>query len=191
VRLRLRWLWTAGSAGLLAALLMGIAITEPGNVQVYTLPVGVYLLALGLSYRRSPSFFGPHMVMHEAVIVAGLLVMVLPPAAQSFAPGGGRYGLELIAGGLVFLVLGFVLVSRWLAVGGVLTLTGVAVRWLFLFSTAVPYWLTLALAGMALIAVGLLLLLERERWDRTRARIARWWQEFSVESSGTEARGPV
>src|SRR5687767_14185769 len=41
VRLGRRWLWTAGTAGMMGALLMGIAITEPGNVQAYTLPVGV------------------------------------------------------------------------------------------------------------------------------------------------------
>jgi hypothetical protein len=59
-------------------------------------------------------------------------------------------------------------------VGGVLTLTGVGVRWLFTDS-AVPFWLTLGFVGMALLGVGTLLLFERERWDRARARIRRWW----------------
>ena len=107
-------------------------------------------------------------------MVAGVLMLVLPPAEQSFAPGGGRFALELIAIGLLLLAVGLALYGRWLVAGGVLTLTGVAVRWLT-SGTTVPYWLTLGIVGMALLGVGLLLLLERERWDRARARIVRWW----------------
>jgi hypothetical protein len=115
------------------------------------------------------------MECHEAVIAAGMLVLSLPAAAPALAPGGGRYGLELIAGGLAFLVLGLLLSSRWLVAGGVLTLSGVALRWLALIGSEAPYWLTLGAVGMALLAAGLLLLFERDQWDRTRTRIGRWW----------------
>jgi hypothetical protein len=175
IRLRQRWVWTSGGWGLVLALLLGIAIAQPDNVQAYTLPVGLYLVALGLGYRRSPEFFGTHMNTHEAVIVAGLLFFTLPPGQQSFGPGGGKYGLELIAGGLVFLALGLTVASRWLVAGGVLTLSAVALRGLTVFGTEAPYWLTLGLVGTALLGVGMLLLLQRERWERARSRIARWW----------------
>jgi hypothetical protein len=46
---------------------------------------------------------------------------------------------------------------------------------LTVFGTEAPYWLTLGLVGTALLGVGMLLLLQRERWERARSRIARWW----------------
>jgi hypothetical protein len=47
----------------------------------------------------------------HTVLIAEMLLIELPPAEQSFAPGGGIFGLELIAFGLLFLVLGLVLTS--------------------------------------------------------------------------------
>ena len=177
VRLRRRMVWVGGTGGLLAALLMAIAMSQPENVQAYTVPAGIYFVVLGLTWRRSRKFFGAHMLAHEAVVVLGLLCLILPPAEQSFAPGGAVYGLELIGLGLLFLLVGFTLSARWLVSGSVLTLSGVAVRWLTIFGREAPYWLTLGLVGMALLGVGMLLLLQRERWERARRRIGRWWLE--------------
>ena len=177
VRLRRRMVWVGGTGGLLAALLMAIAMSQPENVQAYTVPAGIYFVVLGLTWRRSRKFFGAHMLAHEAVVVLGLLCLILPPAEQSFAPGGAVYGLELIGLGLLFLLVGFTLSARWLVSGSVLTLSGVAVRWLTIFGREAPYWLTLGLVGMALLGGGMLLLLQRERWERARRRIGRWWLE--------------
>jgi hypothetical protein len=184
LRLRQRPVWTAGTAGLLATLLMGIAIAEPGNVQAYTLPVGLYLIGLGASVRRSPELFGAHMAVHEAALAAGVLFLVLPGASQSFGPGGARYGLELIAIGLLVLLAGLTLSARWLVAGGVLTLSGVALRWLALFSTRAPGWLVLGIVGMALLGFGMLLLGTRDRWDRALDRLTRWWQDAPAEPNG-------
>jgi hypothetical protein len=124
------------------------------------------------------------------LLVLGLLFLLLPPAAQSFEPGGSRYGLELIAEGLLFLVIGFTMTMRWLVVGGVFALSGVAIRWFFSGGgpgAEVPYWLTLGIIGTGLLMVGLLLLLERERWDRARGRIGRWWIEAPARSHGNDS----
>jgi hypothetical protein len=176
VRLHLRTVWLPGTSGVMAAVLCGIAILQPTNVQAYTLPLGFYLVAVGLCLRSAPSFLGAHMSVGEAVTVAGMLAIVLPPAAQSFEPGGGIYGLELIAYGLLFLAVGLVLASRWLVAGGVLTLTGVAVRWLLVYGSRAPYWLTLGIVGTLLLGLGLLLLFERDWWQRSRARLVDWWR---------------
>ena len=126
--------------------------------------------------RQIDPLIDRHLDAHEAVMIAGMLVVLLPAAEQSLAPGGGRFGLELIAAGLILLAAGLGLSARWLVVGGVITLTTVAVRWL-VAESSVPYWLTLGLAGMALLGFGMLLLLERDRWDRIRARVRRWWTD--------------
>jgi hypothetical protein len=75
----------------------------------------------------------------------------------------------------LFLALAFTLGARWLAVSGVLTLSGVAIRALYVSRDAVPYWLMLGIAGLILLAVGVVLLLEREWWDRSRQRVMDWW----------------
>jgi hypothetical protein len=189
IRLRLRIVWVPGSAGLLLASLFAIAIVEPTNVQAYTLTVGAYLVALAFTYRSTAQLFGRHMQQHEGVLLAGLLLLTLPAAQQGWGPNGSRYGLELIGMGFVFLALGLTLYGRWAVAGGVLTLSGVALRWLAVYSTAVPGWLVFGIAGTVLIAVGLLLLFQRERWERFRHRVARWWLEVPGDQGPRPPRG--
>jgi len=52
-----------------------------------------------------------------------------------------------------------------------------------------PYWLLLGIAGTALIGFGLLVLLEREAWDRFRVAVVRWWTE--TQSMGGTLGGPT
>jgi hypothetical protein len=180
-RLRRRLVWAGGSVLLLGALLMAIATREPGNVQAFTAPIGIYLAALALTFRRSPAIAGEHLQLHEGVMLAGALFLVIPPAEQSFDPGGGKFGLELLGIGIALLLVGLLLHARWLVAAAIATLTATATRMVTggLFST--PYWLLFGLAGTALLAFGFLVLLERERWDRFRHRVVRWWLE--VESA--------
>ena len=177
LRLRRRFAWVAGSAGLLGALLMAIATREPENVQAYTAPVGIYFIVIALTFRRSARVAGEHLQLHELVMLIGALHLVLPPAGQSFAPGGGKYGLELIGIGIALLAGGLLLHARWLVAAAILTLTATAARMVTggLFST--PYWLLLGGAGTILLGFGFLVLLERERWDRFRHRVAHWWRD--------------
>jgi hypothetical protein len=176
------------TAGLLVALLMAIAVSEPANVQAYTAPIGVYLVAIALTFRTSPPLLGRHLCLHEAVMLLGCLFLVLPPAEQSFESGGGVYGLELIGIGIALLVIGLVFHARWLVPAAILTLTATSIRMVTggLFST--PYWLLLGIAGTALLAVGIVILLERERWDRLRAAVVAWWLEASVPRAGSSGR---
>jgi hypothetical protein len=170
----LRLVAAFGTSAIMLAVLFGIAIAQPENVQAYTLPAGLYLLVMGLAWRRSPPLIDPHLDTNEALQLAGMLAIVLPAAEQAWQPDGGRFGLELIGVGLALAVVGLAVSARWLVVGGVLTLTGVALRWL-LTERDIPNWLTLGVVGMALLLLGTLLLLERERWDRLRERVKQWW----------------
>ena len=177
LRLGSRWTWVAAAIGLLCAVEMAIATADPHNVQAYAAPLGLTLILLALTFRASPPVFGRHMAVHEAVMFIGALHLLLPPAEQSFAAGGGIFGIELIGLGLGLLAVGLLLHARWLVPVAVAALTGTAGRMVTggLFTT--PYWLLLGLAGMALLGIGVLILERREQWDRFRLRVVEWWRE--------------
>jgi hypothetical protein len=177
LRLGSRTVWVPGTAGLLAALLAAIAIPQPENIQAYTIPVALYLIGLGFAVGRSGMLIGPHISRDEALIIAGILWLVVPPGIQGLAADEATYGFELIGMGLALLAIGLAVHSRWFVPGGVVTLSATALRWVTGGFIDVPYWLMLGAVGTALLAVGLLLLMQRERWDRFRLRVARWWLE--------------
>jgi hypothetical protein len=163
IRLRDNRVTAAGSAVVMAAVLLGIAVARPGNPQAYTLPAGIYLLGLGLAFRRSRPLLAEHMDLNELAFIAGAAFLSLPPAIQSFGTETQGYLLELVLLGVLLLGLGFAVSGR------------IGVRALTIFGSRAPYWLTLALVGMACLGIGVLLLLHRERWDGARERLSRWW----------------
>ncbi len=175
-RLGIRWASLPASALVMVALELAIATLEPGNVQAHTVPAAVYLALVGLAVR-TPGTLSRHLSWHELLQLAGAALLVLPQAEQGFEPGGARWGLVLLVEGFALLGIAMVLGARWLGVSAVVTLSGVALRFLWLNreSEAVPYWVMLAVAGFLLLGVGFTILLQREWWDRTRVRVRGWW----------------
>ncbi|MEZ4553610.1 MAG: zinc-ribbon domain-containing protein [Dehalococcoidia bacterium] len=176
--------YVAATAVLVLAGLMAIAIREPENIQAYTLPLGTYLVVLGTVLRRSAAVVPRNLYLHEAVALLGAAVIVLPQAEQSFDPGGAKWGFVLIGESALFLALAFLLGARWLAVVAVLTLSGVALRWLAESGDTIPYWLTLGLVGLALLALGFLLLARQDWWSALRTRTAAWWAHTPGRTAG-------
>jgi len=113
--------------------------------------------------------------------------VIVPAAQDALESNAIGWSLLLIFESLLLLFVGFALSHRWLVVGGVLTLVGVAGRFFTSGGHQPPYWLTLGLVGTALLAAGVLLLGARDWWDRTRGRIARWWM---AKQYGGPGRGP-
>ena len=175
-RLGIRWASLPASALVMVALELAIATLEPGNVQAHTVPAALYLALVGLAVRTSGTL-SRHLSWHELLQLAGAALLVLPQAEQGFEPGGTRWGLVLLIEGIALLGVAMVLGARWLGVSAVVTLSGVALRFLWLNreSEAVPYWVMLAVAGFLLLGVGMTILLQREWWDRTRVRVRGWW----------------
>ena len=176
-RLNVRWALLPASALVMVALELAIATLEPGNVQAYTVPAALYLALVGLITRTSDELHR-NIGWHELLQLGGAALLVIPQAEQGFEPGGARWGLVLLIEGIVLLGVAFVLNARWLAVSAVVTLSAVALRFLWANreSGAVPYWVMLAAAGFFLVAVGFTVLLQREWWDRSLARLQRRWR---------------
>jgi hypothetical protein len=171
--------WLPGSALLLAAAEMAIAIADPGNPQAHTAPIALYFLGLGLAWRTSPGVIAPHLFLHEAVLLAGAAMLLLPPATMALGAQGAGWGLLVIAEGVVLAGAGFVFSQRWLVVAGVAGVGAAASRYFFLSGGegGTPYWVWIGLAGILLLTAGVLMLLERDWWDGARVRLSRWWLE--------------
>ena len=191
-RLGVRWAMLPASALLVVALELAIATLQPGNVQAHTVPAALYLALVGLLARSSDPLH-PQLGWHELLQLAGAALLVLPQAEQGFEPGGTRWGLVLLLEGLLVLGAAIVLNARWLAVSAVATLSGVALRFLWVAreSGVVPYWVMLAAAGFFLLAVGLTVLVQREWWDRARIRIGRRWQGGALLDARAGSRAPA
>ncbi len=187
-RLGIGWASLPASALVMVALELAIATLEPANVQAHTVPAALYLALVGL-LARTPETLSRHLGWHELLQLAGAALLVLPQAEQGFEPGGARWGLVLLIEGIVLLGIAMALGARWLGVSGVVTLSGVALRFLWVNrdNDAVPYWVMLAVAGFVLLAIGLTVLLQRDWWDRTRLRLQTWWRRDAV----LDARSPL
>lgn len=171
-----KWILLPSSGIAMVGILMAIGWTNPANVQFYTVPLGLYFLAIGMWFRTSPDFIPPHIQWHEAALLLGVGCVVLPQVEQSFETGGALWGPVLIVEGLAFLALGLAAGIRWLVPPGILVLSGVAIRWMLETGQTMPYWLTLGLLGTVLLAMGMVVLLNNNWWSRTRTGVSHWWQ---------------
>jgi len=186
----IRWAYLPASALAMVAIELAIATQEPGNVQAHTIPAATYLAVVGLT-ARSTQPLSPNLGWHEVLQLVGAALLIIPQAEQGFEPGGARWGLVLLVEGAALLVVALALDARWLGVSAVLTISGVAIRYLWERRDAVPYWLMLAVAGLLLLGVGIAVLFQREWWDRNRARLQIWWERTATLQAGGRYQVPV
>lgn len=159
----------AASALALTAGLLQTAVAEPANVQAYTAPVALYLLAVAWTRRdREPRVF-------DALVGAGAALLLVPPFAQSLAADG--YGWALLCGAeaLALVFAGLIAGRRTPVAAGVIGLTAVVLRQTVDYANALPTWATMLAVGMLLLAVGTLSLVARDAVrGRAREARARW-----------------
>ncbi|MCH7719301.1 MAG: hypothetical protein IIB21_07505, partial [Chloroflexi bacterium] len=174
------------SALLMVALLLEIGHFRPENVQAYTAPLGVYLLAgafLASRVRALPdelrSLIGP-------LQTVGAVVLMGPSLVQSWEADGWPYALLVLGEGL--LLLSLALVGRWLWLLSTSTSFVVlaALRYLFDAAQVVPNWVTLTLAGLLLLAAGMAILIGREEWTRRQRMAQAWWSGESLSDPLTQ-----
>lgn len=171
-----RWIIVPASAVLLVALLLQIARLQPDDVQAYAIPVGVYLLLLGvagLSRLKLIPELEPAAVYVEAI---GAATIMLPTFVQSFG-GGWYYQVVLVVESAAFFSAGVALRRRGMLSAAITFIVLVAGRALFDAVYAMPNWVVVMIAGMALLGIGMGILAGRERWDRWQRTLLSWWEE--------------
>jgi hypothetical protein len=164
------------SAVLLAALLLEIAHFRPGNAQAYTLVVGSYLVLLGLvglwKFRLVPQFFDGAPYIEGA----GAATVMFPSFARSF-DGHWGYSAIVLAEAAAFFSAGIALKRRGVLSMGIAFMVMVAVHALFNAVNALPNWMVVMVAGVALLGVGVAILAGRDRWDAWQKSLLGWWNE--------------
>jgi hypothetical protein len=171
-----RWIIVPASAVLLVALLLQIARLQPDDVQAYAIPVGVYLLLLGvagLSRLKLIPELEPAAVYVEAI---GAATIMLPTFVQSFG-ADWYHQVVLVIEASAFFSAGVALRRRGMLSAAITFIVLVAGRALFDAVHAMPNWVVVMIAGMALLGIGMGILAGRERWDRWQRSLLSWWDE--------------
>ncbi|MDO9377495.1 MAG: hypothetical protein Q7T56_01500 [Nocardioidaceae bacterium] len=140
----------AGSLVLGGAYVMRLLASDVGVVEAYTLPFAVALAVAGvLVLRRRPR------TRSWAALGPALALALLPSLPAVLVDPTTLRGLLLGLGALA--VLGAGVALRWQApvVAGAAVTAVVALRHLGPYADAVPRWVVLAVAGLALLAVGI------------------------------------
>jgi hypothetical protein len=173
---RRRWIIVPASAVLAVALLLQIGSIRPENIQAYTAVIGAYLVLLGvvgISRMRLVPRLNEYAVYIEAL---GAATIMLPSFAQSL-DGGWRYQWILLVESTVFLAGAIAMRRRGILATSALFMVLVSGRLLFDALNAMPNWIVVALCGIGLLAIGVGILLGRERWDRWQRTLVALWEE--------------
>jgi multisubunit Na+/H+ antiporter MnhG subunit len=177
-----RWIIVPASAVLAVALLLQIGRFDPENAQAYTAVIGAYFLLLGLLGLWKFQLI-PELAEAAPVVEAlGAAMIMVPSMIQSLHAGGGRYEWIVLAEAAAFFTGAIVLRRRGMLSAAIVALVLVASRVLFDAVNALPNWVVVMIAGMALLGVGMGILLGRERWVRWQEALLGWWAHAGAHS---------
>jgi hypothetical protein len=160
-----------GSALAMLALLIQISTREPENFLWYSIPLGLYLLGLGVVVRRDPR-------LRDILLGAGSGVLLVP--ALLLAQSEGEFGYLLLAGGIsigLFLI-GITLRLRVLIAAGVIGVTIIVLRMLIDAVLALESWITLLTVGLVLLGGGTASLVWKEALRERLDRLQSAWHDM-------------
>ncbi len=167
----------AGATALMmVALLLEVGHFRPDNIQAYSAPLGVYVLAaalLALRLRSLPEDVRDALGIGE---LSGALLLMAPTFFQSLHHGAWAYGIILLVEGLALVGVAVVRRRLWLLCSSTGFVVADGLHYLFFSGGPTPpTWLLLATAGMLVMAAGTAILLGREQWTRWQSGIEAWW----------------
>jgi len=168
----------SASAVIMLAILMGLARVDAANPQAYAIPLGLYLLALAtyVAYERD---LGPiRMPAANALLAAATIVILGTTFVQSLAHPW-RYIFFGLAEGLLLLGITAFLRRRYGVALSLLFVTLTALRAVFDAARALPNWAIIGLLGLALLALALVILLGRDRFEAWGSTVSARWARLS------------
>ena len=166
------------SAVIMLATLMGLARLDAGNPQAYAIPLGLYLLALAtyVAYERD---LGPIRMPAANALLAGATIVILGTTFVQSLAHPWRYIFFGLAEGLILLGMTAFLRRRYGVALSLLFVTLTALRAVFDAARALPNWAIIGLLGLALLAVALVILLGRDRFEAWGNTMSTRWARLS------------
>ncbi len=175
-----------GSALAMVAGLLQVGHFGPDNLQAYTAPLGVYILAMALLSLRVRVMPNDVRAPVPAIELLGAALIMGPSFVQSLDADGWRYGAILLAEGIGFVVLALVQRRIWLMGAATTFVVMDAAHYLFFAGgPALPNWAILAIAGTAVMGAGTAILFGRESWTAWQEKLQSWWYRNQGESRDT------
>jgi len=170
------WVVVVGSAVLLVAILLQIGRFHPDNIQAYTAVAGAYLVMLGTLGLARFRLIPDAEDLAPYVEALGAATIMFPSFLQSLE-GGWHYQAILFVEAAAFLSLSVALRRRGMLAASLAGLVLVAGRALFDAINALPNWIVALIVGMVLLALGLAILIGRDRWSRWEEAVMTWWEQ--------------
>ena len=165
---RNRWHLFVASGVAMAALMLQINAGQPGNVHVYTVPLALYLLGLGLLLRRHPQ-------TANVLLAAGSGVLVVPAMLEALTTGSLTWLWIALAESLALFLMGTMLQLRIPTAAAVIAVSVIALRMLVMAINAYASWISMLAIGVALLVLGTLWLMYRESiQERLHGWFSRW-----------------
>lgn len=171
----MRWAIVPGSAVLLVALILQLARFDP-HPQAFTAVIGTYILLLGLLGMWKFKLIPELQDSAPWLEALGAAVIMLPSFVQSIG-GSYHYQWIMLVEAVGFFALGIVLKRRGILAAAISAMVLMAGRAVVDAVNALPNWIIVAIAGSTLLAIGMAILIGRDRWSEWQERLLGWWDE--------------
>ena len=127
------------------------------ETQAYTLPLGLYFMALAYLQRISGKFAN-----RDILDYVGLFFLLFPTLIQSFGDDGAKYALLIGLEGVVVLAFGISLSYRTYIYAGVGAIVVAIFSQTYEFLFSLDRWIITGVAGLAFLFTAIYLLLRRK-----------------------------
>lgn len=165
---RSRGLVLIGSAIGMSALMLQVNIGSPANLHAYTVPLSIYLLAVGLLLRRDAR-------IANTLLAVGSAILVIPAMIEALTTGEIVWLWIALAEALGLFLFGTVLRLRIPTAAGVIAVSVIVLRMLVFAVSVLASWVSILAAGVTLLITGTAWLIFREKIHaKAKVLFSRW-----------------
>lgn len=168
---RSRELVLLGSAIGMSAFMLQVNIGSPGNLHAYTVPLSIYLLAVGLLLRRDAR-------IANTLLAAGSAILVIPAMLEALTTGEITWLWIALAESLGLFLFGTVLRLRIPTAAAVIAVSVIALRMLVFAVSVLESWVSILAVGLALLLIGTMWLVFRDAIQAKVTLLFGRWQAF-------------
>ena len=152
----------------MAALMLQISIGSPSNIHVYTVPLSVYLLGVGLMLRRDPR-------VANLLLAVGSATLVIPAMLEALTTGEITWLWISLAESIALFLIGAVLRLRIPTAAAVIAISVIALRMLVFAVSVLASWISILVIGVTLLLIGTMWLVFRDAIQgRLHSLYGRW-----------------